>query len=258
MTVQINARVPDELASALDRVAAKRGTDRAGLLREVLAEVVDADREGRTMFERPEVPGPQDLNRLVTKLEELTTEQDRVLRQNAKRDAELLKKAREDTLGVSEARSAIASDVVGQVRPSLEAVHGELAKQREDLTRAISSQPQFKALQATLDRIAAAAEQPKTVNTYTIGPLDWRTRWYVAAGLAAFVLSLAIFYIVATVLPQTWLAVPTANRLLGGGDQAICALVNYQFDKGNCVVTKDSAGFRVNRYGPQVPAESRR
>lgn len=98
---QVTSRVSDELETALNRWAAEDGVQRSDLIRQILGEATDARREGRATFQRPEQPGPADLSRPVAKLDTQTTEIDRVLRQNAKRDAELARQARDDTRGVS-------------------------------------------------------------------------------------------------------------------------------------------------------------
>ena len=38
----------------------------------------------------------------------------------------------------------------------------------------------------------------------------------------------------AMALPPSWIAVRSANYLLGGGDQAVCALVNYRLATNSC------------------------
>ena len=45
---------------------------------------------------------------------------------------------------------------------------------------------------------------------------------------------IVLFLGLAMVLPPSWLALRTANQLLGGGDQAICALVDYRTATDGC------------------------
>lgn len=247
MTVQMNARVSDETGAKLDRYASKRGIERAALVRDMLDEGVAALDEGRASFERPEVPGPTDFRHMAAKVSELTTELERVLRQNAKRDAELLKSARDDTLGVSEARGAIAADVAARTRSALELIHGQLVELGEALMSVLADQPQLVAIDAKLDgmkadtdaklaEITALAKRPRDLHRYDFGFGQWTGGAFAGAFAILMALSVGVFFVLAAVLPDRALAVPTGNRLLGGGDEAICTLVDRRYGTERCKV----------------------
>lgn len=230
MTVQINARVSDELGAELDRMASERGVERGALARDILAEAVGAWKEGRAMFERPNTPGPIDLQRIAVKLHEHTTELDRLLRRTDKRDAELARRVSEDTLGVSEARGAIVSDVSARFDASIELLRGELARTREELSMvAAKSPPALTDIEHKLERIESLATRERTHQVYNIGFGQWK--WPVFAGLGAFftIIGGAAFTALAAVLPDHWLAMRQVDRLLGSGDHAICRLVEHRF-----------------------------
>ena len=141
MTVQINARVPDEVAASLDQWSSATGVERSMLVRDILAEAVTARAEGRASFERPDAVSPVDVQHLVTDLRGLRVELKRVLDQNIKRDAALVKSAREDSVGVSEARTAIVSRLAAEVQQVRDAVMGALAKLPAEQTTALAASP---------------------------------------------------------------------------------------------------------------------
>ena len=232
MPLQVNARLPDTVAPEFEQWALELGLEKGALARDLLIEAVHARREGRATFERPEIPGPADLARLATKLDEQTTELDRVLRQNAKRDADLARQARDDTVGVSAARDAIAADVVSQMRAALEVIHGELVRTREELAAMLQRLPQFLGMDARLDRIEELAGRERTAKVYNIGLGDWSGSMLATAGIVMLVVGMFAYHGHAAALPERWLQIPSANRMLGGGDRAICRLVDYHYDTG--------------------------
>ena len=258
---QVTARVSDDLEAALNRWAADDGQQRSDLIRQILTEAADARREGRATFDRPELPTPADLQHLTAEVRIVLVELNRVLRQNAKRDAELVGHAKADTLGVSDARAAIVSQLTGEIGAARDAVLASLGKLPDAQVAALAASPGVKTMGATLARIekhpcfdeilagqeahavalrentavtVQAAEQPKTHVSYTVWDKEWSGR-RVLAGLAViWAFCVASYFALAMVLPVSWLAVPSANRLLGGGDRAICALVNYRFATDSC------------------------
>lgn len=242
MTVQINIRIPDEMAAKFDRLATARNMGRPEAARWAIEEVIEADELGRAVFERPPKPRHDNLEHLASRMESLAIELERVSRQNAKRDAELARQAREDTLGVSAARRGIADDVTMRVQEMLTEVRGELAAARAEIAALIERPPQFGAIETKLDRIEALAAQPRNHTTIAIGDVKLsRGTGLVIIGVI-WTVSVATFMALALVLPQSWLAVRTANFLLGGGDQAVCALVNHRMAVDNCrTTTRDEA-----------------
>ena len=256
---QINARVPDDVAARLDRWASATGIDRSVLVRDILAEAVTAHAEGRASFERPEMPGPAELLRLAARLDQQSTELDRVLRQNAKRDAELMRQARADTVGVSQARDTIVADVVAAMRGALETVHGELVRSREELLSLMERLPQIAAVDAKLDQMLTAVREPRVVKNYNIGLGNWSGGMLAMAGLLVIIAGMFGFSFLAEVLPERWLELRYANRLLGGGDRAICRLVDYQYGTGltGCRTTIAGRTVTVTATAPQPARASR-
>ena len=256
MTVQINARVPDEVATGLDRWSSATGIERSMLVRDILVEAVTARAEGRASFERPEAVSPADVRYLVTDLRGLQVELKRVLDQNIKRDAALVKSAREDSLGVSEARTAIVSRLAAEGQQVQGVVLAALAKLPAEQTSAVAASPTFAAMVAALNAQAKAIreliaatnrcfEQPRTQIRYTVWDKDWSGRTVGAALIAAWLFCVGSYFLLAMSLPPQWLAVRSANHLLGGGDQAVCALVNYRLATDSCRTQFEGGAERV-------------
>ncbi|WP_342659375.1 hypothetical protein NPJ82_17945 (plasmid) [Sphingomonas sp. NY01] len=74
--------------------------------------------------------------------------------------------------------------------------------------------------------------EPRTQNTIDLGD-----RSYFNLGLLAgifWLISVAVLYAIIMLLPADWIAVRTANHLLGGGQQAVCQLVKFRESTDNC------------------------
>ena len=117
------------------------------------------------MFNRPTLPGPTDIQRLAADVRDLSTELDRVLRQNAKRDAELVRRAKADMVGVSDARAAIVGDLTAEMRRTFASLAGKLAAQPAELITTLAGSPAVAGIAASLARLE---EQPgvKEICTY--------------------------------------------------------------------------------------------
>ena len=257
MTTQVNIRLPDEIVAELDRWAAEGGLERGACAKDLIIRAIEARLEGRTIYDRPVALDPADLQRLVTKLDEQMIELDRVLRQNAKRDAELARMARTDTKGVSEARGAIVADVVAQMRAALEIIHGEMVRTREGLATLITQLQQtivtgiedfghtlvdslaeaqlLKDMSAKLDRVEKLAAQPRKQTNIRVGGGDatlgyWATKNLLLAGVGT-----VWFAVVLTAVPA--MGVPVGTSLAGGGRSAFCNIAENQYDLRSCKLT---------------------
>ena len=66
------------------------------------------------------------------------------------------------------------------------------------------------------------------------------------------------YFFAAMALPLSWVAVRSANFLLGGGDQAVCALVNYRLATDSCRTQfAGRPGKVVGRARPGTPQGQR-
>lgn len=240
---QVTSRVSDELEAALTRWAAEDGRQRADLIRELLAEAVDAHNQGRAMFAKPEVINTKDIQEIAASLREQQIELKRILDQNIKRDAALVRSAKEDTLGVSEARTAIVSQLAAELQHVRDGLLAALARLPEQQADALTAAPAFTSMAAVVaaqgtalrEHNAAAKrwfEEPRTHTTYTVWDKDWSWRRVGAAVFIFWAVGVWGFLNLGMFIPG--IGVPTANKLLGGGDQAICALVNYRMATDTC------------------------
>lgn len=150
---QITARISDELEAALNRWAADDGLQRADLIRNILTEAADAHRERRAMFDRPALPTPADLQHLTAEVRNLLVELNRVLRQNGKRDAELAQSAKEDAIGVSEARTAIIAQLTAEMGRLTDLLLARIADLPAGQVAALTASPVMTGIIAALKRI---------------------------------------------------------------------------------------------------------
>ena len=258
---QVTARVSDELYAALTSWATDVGQQRSDLVREILIDAADARREGRATFSRPELPSPADLQHLTAEVRTVLTELDRIFRHHGKRDAELAKSARADAIGISEARTAIVAQLTAEFHRAYGANQVGLNTVAAELIAALTASPAFSGIAPALQRIerlpqldaigqqqleqgallkahtaaiASWVKQPRKQVSYTIWDHNWSGRRVGGILLSLWVTSVVVFFVIAMVLPRSWLAVPSANVLLGGGDQAVCALVDYRMATDTC------------------------
>ena len=270
--VQVNPRVSAELDAALTQWAVDDKQSRPELIRQILAEAVDARREGRATFSRPELPTPADLQHLTAKVDTMVTELDRVLRQHGKREAELARSAKADAVGISEARTAIVTQLTTEFRQAYNAGQVGFDTVATALIAALTASPAFGGLFPILQRIerdprvdaigqrqleqgallkahtaaiASWVKQPRKQVSYTIWDHNWSGRRVGGILLSLWVTSVVVFFVIAMVLPRSWLAVPSANLLLGGGDQAVCALVDYRMSTNTCRTEIGGAAMTV-------------
>lgn len=85
---------------------------------------------------------------------------------------------------------------------------------------------------ATRNLIEKAMAEPRTQNTIDLGDRSY-FNLSVLAGIF-WLISVAVLYAIIMLLPADWIAVKTANHLLGGGQQAVCQLVNFRESTDTC------------------------
>lgn len=269
---QITSRVSDELEAALNRWATEESCQRSDLVRHLLAEAVEARRQGRATFDRPQLPGPSDIQHLAAKVSDLTVELERVLRHNVKREAGIAAAAKTDAVGVSEARASIIGQLSAELHKVLAAVMARLSALPAEQAAALAASPAMTGLAASLKRleehpglkemrtlqeahtiavrtlnatIEQARRDPRVHNSYSVFGRDWTGRMAASALFLIATISVGLFLMLAMVLPPSWLALRTANQLLGGGDQAICALVDYRTATDGCRMSFEGRAGRM-------------
>lgn len=232
MSVQINARISEETARKLDRIAAERGLARPDLLRLTVDEVIAAEAEGRALFAAPAQPSAGEIQHLVTAFRTSQVELGRLLAQVQKQEAKLAQQAREDTLAVSAARQGIARDTESRMAELGASVTTRLEQLAERLAASVSNAPQFAAIDGKLNRVLAHAKEPRTQQVWQWGKRSLSVRRVALGLLAAWPVYVLLFFLAAWVLPQGWLAVRGANWLLDEGDPALCAFLSHRLGRG--------------------------
>ena len=258
---QVNARISPELNVEFDCWVSELGVTRGKLAWNIVTEALAARREGRATFSRPEQPSPVDLQHLTAGLRNMVTELERVFRQNGKRDAELAKSARTDTIGISEARTEIVAQLTAEFHRIYGANQVGLDKVAAELIAALTASPEFSGIAPALQRIerlpqldaidekhrelveavkannlaiARQGKKPAVHNSYILWDREWPGGIIAAALSVVWLVCIASTFAFVMILPRSWLAVPSANLLLGGGDQAVCALVDYRMATDTC------------------------
>ena len=140
------------------------------------------------------------------------------------------------------------------MRGALETIHGELVRTREELMGFMGRLPQITTLDAKLDQALMAAREPRLVKNYNIGLGDWSGGTLALAGLIVVMIGMFAFTFLAALLPERWLELRYANRVLGGGDRAICRLVDYQYGTGltNCRTAVAGRTVTVTATAPRA------
>ena len=269
---QVNARISPELNVEFDRWVNELGVTRGKLAWNIVTEALAARREGRATFSRPEQPSPVDLQHLTAEVRTVLTELDRIFRHHGKRDAELAKSARADAIGISEARTEIVAQLTAEFHRTYGANQVGLNTVAAELIAALTASPAFSGIAPALQRIerlpqldaigqrqleqgallkahtaaiASWVKQPRKQVSYTVWEEHWSGRRVGGILLSLWVTSVIVFFVIAMVLPRSWLAVRSANTLLGGGDQAVCALVDYRMATDRCRVEIDGQAMKV-------------
>lgn len=237
MAVQINARLPDDIARKLDRIAAERGLARPELVRQLVEELVEAEAQGRELFAKPEQPSAGDLQRLVGRLQRHDTELDRVLRQHAKREGELARQAREDTLGVSAARQGIADDVAARNIALVAQLRADLVTAGEGIAAQVKQDPQLGEIARELGEIGQYVREPRRQFNLVLGDdRFWSTAFIAGWSGVMLLFGLALATPLFATLPG--FGVPVASKLLDGDDD-VCRLLERRYAQNDCTVPEN-------------------
>ncbi len=276
---QLNVRLAPQDDAEINRWAAELNLERGTLGKQIIAEGLAARREKRAMFKPTASPTPADLQHLTTEVRSIMVELNRVLRQNAKRDAQLVQTAKMDGIGVSEARTAIITQLTKALQMLADSVLTRIAAMPTEQVAAFTASPvmvdiaaaqkrieqhpsfeEMRTLQATHtktlrtldDTINRLIEQPRTVIRLLIWDRDW-SPGKVAAGLAfAWLLCIGSYHGLARMLPVSWLAARSSELQTGKGERAVCALLNYRYSTTDCTTrfNGDSMQVTVVQHAP--------
>ena len=258
---QVNVRLGDEDDAALTRCAAERGVERATLAKSFVRECLDAWRDGRAVFDQPEQLGPGDVVAFAAKLDKAVMEIDRIAQSWAAHESDMHKLEREDQLALTRVRAEFIKGMPERITASLNPIRAEMLLLAERIDR----QPRLDAiderqrdhselLRENTAAIRSLERQPRTNVSYTIWDRELSGRKVGAALAVIWLLSVSSYFFAAMALPPSWFAVRSANYLLGGGDQAVCALVNYRLATDSCRTQFEGKASKVTvRATPGTP-----
>lgn len=265
MPGQVNARLPPERDAEFNRWVAEEGTDRGGLARRIIEEALAARREGRASFDRPQTLSMGDMVAMKGVLDRGLMEIERIATDWAKHRAEMQKREREDQLALTKARAEFVAGIPDRITDSLNPIREEM----DAMVERIDKQPRLdaidakqvehtEALKANTAAIERLAKEPRTHTTLDLGFGDMTGKaWSIALGLL-WLLSVGSYFVIAKILPRGALAVRSADTLLGGGDQAICALVNFRHGTDTCRTRVNGREVGVVLNVPTPKREGRR
>lgn len=219
-----------------------------------------ARREGRASFEWPETLGPGDMIAMKAMMDRGLMEINRIATAWAKHEGEMRRQERDDQNALTQARAEFIAGIPERISTSLNPIREEM----DAMIERIDKQPRLDeidarqtehtaALKANTAAIEQLAKEPRTQNMYDLGLGHWNGKaWSIVLGVF-WTLSVGLFFALALILPSGVLAVRTANLLLGGGDQAICALVDYRHSTDTCKtrVNGRQVGVTLNVPAPK-------
>jgi hypothetical protein len=238
---QVNVRLGDEDDADLTCCANERGVERATLAKSFVRECLAAWREGRAVFDRPEQLGPGDVVAFGARLDKAVMEIDRIAQSWAAHESDMHKLEREDQLALTRARTEFIKGMPERITASFNPIRAEMRL----LAERIDKQPRLdsiderqrdhtEALRENTAAIRSLEQRPRTKVSYTVWDRDWSGRKVGAALSVVWLFCVGSYFLAAMALPLSWVAVRSANFLLGGGDQAVCALVNYRLATDSC------------------------
>ena len=262
---QLNIRLAPEHDAEFDRWANELGVERHKLARDIFAEALAARREGRASFEQPATLGPGDLIAMVAKIERAAMEIDRIATAWAKHEAGMHKIERDDQLALTRARNEFMAGLPDRIHASFNPIRKEMTA----MAKRIDRQPRLDAIDDKQRELVEAVKannlaierwgkKPAVHNSYTLWDRQWPGGIIAAALSVAWLVCIASTVAFVMILPKSWLAVPSANLLLGGGDQAVCALVDYRMSTNTCRTEIGGAAMNVTiKVRPGLPVHRR-
>ena len=238
---QLNIRLAPDHDAEFDRWANELGVERHKLARDIFTEALAARREGRASFERPATLDIGDLIAALPAFNRGLMEIERISVTWAKHEAGMHKLERDDQLALTRARNEFMAGLPERIHASFNPIRKEMTAMAERIER----QPRLDAIDEKQRELTEAVrannlaierwgKKPAVHNSYILWDREWPGGIIAAALSVAWLVCLASTVALVMILPRSWLAVPSANLLLGGGDQAVCALVDYRMATDTC------------------------
>lgn len=207
--------------------------------------------EGRELF----VPSlkevtPDQVGHLIREVETLTGELERVTRQNAKLEGDLRKALAAYERDAANARERGLREAEEALERKVEPLKAELAEHRAETARIVEEHPRLQQLEEGQARLMQALKVQQPPVQFHLGshklPVWWPLGTLTMLTLFGFGLILAL----SAMLPDRWMAVPIADRMLGG--RGFCTLVDNRVGEGACARWVDAG-----KTAGQLPARNR-
>lgn len=237
---QVNIALDAGTIAALDRVAAGRGVRRPELLRQAIAELIEAHDGGRLAFQSDQAPRiDTSLSALVHQLREVLIEHDRVQAENTRLFGKLI----ESWNGGEEATRTALDKVMARIRDlnhqsyqpfiaKVEAVLAETAALPTSLAGAL--EPHLARISEQLEANNALARSPRTQHNLVLGDDRMLSLWFLSAmGTLVFALG-GLFALIGPGLLDG-AAVGHASRLIDSPAR-LCRLIERQYGVADCKV----------------------
>lgn len=250
-TEQLATSVSPEIYTRFCAIAAERNLSNAALLRELVAEFLEAYDAGRAMFQSEAAPRlDASVSGLVHQLRELVIELDRAQAENARLFGKLIA----DWNGGEEAGQLALKRIMAKFREqdaeSLTPFHrraDELLEAFSTMPTEVSSslEPQLAHISQQLEASIELAKRPRQMRALYLGN-DRMLSLAFLSGCAAFVLFFGV--LIGQILPgqfDSW-SVWQAKRLIDGPAQ-MCRVVNGEYGVGDCSVPANERelGLRI-------------
>lgn len=239
-TGDINVRYGVEVELAINAIAARHGMRRNEWLKKLAREALDADEQGRPLFQK--VDGPRldtSVNVLASQLREVLIEWDRVQRENERREMHMIGLWTGGEEANRLAYERLSERILGANKSSYEPFVWKVRELRAEM-EGVSSKcaatidGQLSPLTERLEQIHALASEPR-VNKYIVFSKDWvLARWPLTVALA-LVMSCGV--LAGLIVPgfSDRMAVSQAGHLITSADR-MCRLIERQYNAEDCNV----------------------
>jgi regulator of replication initiation timing len=248
---QINVEFDEPTMRSIDRLASKLSIKRTDLFRRLAGEAIAADAEGRELF----VPSLREVTadqvaHLIREVETLTTELERVTRQNTKLEADLRKALAAYECDAAKAQERGLREAEDALERKVEPLKAELAEHRAETARLVEEHPRLRQLEEGQARLMKALKLQQPPVQFHLGNHKLPVWWPLFALAMLTVFGFGLIIALSAMLPDRWMAVPVADRMLGG--RGFCVLVDNRMGEGTC-----ARWVEAERPTGQVPAKGR-
>ena len=235
---QVNVAITDELERNLDRVAEAKGVKRTDLLRQTIAELIEAFDAGRALFQSEAAPKlDASVNGLVHQLRELVIELDRAQGDNARLFGKLI----DSWNGGEEANRIAQEKMVAQFREQDAQALSPFHEKAKELLAAFEAvepgivaalEPRLSAIAEQLDKAIELASEPRQMRALYLGDNRMLSLRFLSACGALTLVGGMLLGLVLPGLFDSW-SLWQARKLIDHPAQ-ICHLMETEYGRDDC------------------------